>query len=413
MMTWRNFVARTATAAALFGVAMTGAVFVGMRLAKADPGGATRDELTFSGVLRDPDGSLVNRTLSLNFVFHKAGSSATCTPTAMATAVNGAFTASVSTSACPRGFFDGADVTYDVLEGTTPLAMGVNVTPVPYARYADQAGVGSDCPAGYTRDVMQTPGIVCVRTVVLGGMQIPDQVVKVGTGSTAFWIDRFEAAAHAVSSGNQVGTATSPAGAADDIPAAGLPRNGQRPSSVPSPVQALSHPAVGAFTGFPTANITWFQANEACRAAGKRLPTGSEWLAAASGTTDGAACNVSTSASRAAAVTNSCVSASGAHDMIGNVWEWTDEWFAGAGNATMRVNPGTPYWPTDYNADGTWNINGAVNNGVSDNVIGLPAAALRGGVWDDGARAGVFALHLGTAPSGWGTPNGFRCVVLR
>ncbi len=379
----------------------TAAFFAGVYAAHADPGGTTRPALSFAGTLRGASGALT-------FTFHKAGATDCVATTAPVTpdATTGAFSVEVPLSSCPA-IFDGADVTFDVAVGGTTLATAQRVNPVPYARYADQTGVGSLCPAGYTLDAMQTPGTVCVRTVTLGGTGLLDEVVKVGTGSSAFWIDRFEAAAHQASSGAQVGAANTSGGAADDIAAAGLPRNGRRPRGIASPVQALSH------AGMPTVNVTWFQANEACAAAGKQLPTGSQWLRAASGTDDGAACNVSTSASRAAAVTNSCVSASGAHDMIGNVWEWTDEWFAGAGNATMRVNPGTPYWPTDYNADGTWNINGAVNNGVSDNVIGLPAAALRGGVWDDGARAGVFALHLGTAPSGWGTPNGFRCVVLR
>ena len=39
----------------------------------------------------------------------------------------------------------------------------------------------------------------------------------------------------------------------------------------------------------------------------------------------------------------------------------------------------------------------------------LPAAALRGGNWDNGTDAGLFAVNLNNGPSNWNTNNGFRC----
>jgi len=38
-------------------------------------------------------------------------------------------------------------------------------------------------------------------------------------------------------------------------------------------------------------------------------------------------------------------------------------------------------------------------------------AAIRGGNWNDGARAGVFSLNLNNAPSNWNTNIGLRCVL--
>ena len=173
----------------------------------------------------------------------------------------------------------------------------------------------------------------------------------------------------------------------------------------------------------PSAYITWFQANEVCRAAGKRLPTSSEWLAAAQGTTDPGVNNGTLAANSncntmAAGPRNTglgrpgCVSAWGAQDMIGNLSEWTAEWFAGAGAQTTRVNEGRQAWPDGYNSDSTDNIFGVVNNGGSE-ALALPAAALRGGAWVNGVRAGVFAFNLNVAPTYSYSAAGFRCVVDR
>lgn len=45
--------------------------------------------------------------------------------------------------------------------------------------------------------------------------------------------------------------------------------------------------------------------------------------------------------------------------------------------------------------------------------LGIPAAALRGGYWDHGAKAGAFALRLNYGPSAWRTYNGARCCRQR
>lgn len=94
--------------------------------------------------------------------------------------------------------------------------------------------------------------------------------------------------------------------------------------------------------------------------------------------------------------------------MIGNWREWTSEWYTGLGNNTADATP----WPdSSYGGDGTWNIQSSAANGAQD-AQGVPSAANRGGVWDAGTRAGVFALSLDTAPSAWGS-IGFRCILPR
>jgi hypothetical protein len=122
-----------------------------------------------------------------------------------------------------------------------------------------------ECPRGYTRD-HTCPAcddiIVCVRG--------RDEMVKVGD----FWVDRFEASVwqDAGCSGTQYG------GASDNWSSAtGFPYHG----SFTTPRYACSVRDV-----IPSRYLTWFQAQSACAASGKRLITNAEWQAAVAGTVD-------------------------------------------------------------------------------------------------------------------------------
>ena len=346
-------------------------------------------------------------------MFHKAGSTASaCSadPSVMVTisaSANGAFTAQIpmDPSRCPRSLFDGSTVTYDVLQAgeSSPIATRVPITPVPYARFADQVGVNNDCPAGYSRADAAGVRVLCLRG--------DDQVVRVGTGASAFWIDRYEASVWSMRDARGAPYFRSDG----DFPVTAFPRNGQWTTPEP-PAYAASA------AGVPPARwITWFQAFEACRASGKRLPTGEEWLAAGRGTTDpgvsdgsGGSCNTMGGAPRAMGTGTACISAWGVQDAIGNLWEWTVEWYAGAGTTTF-VNVPVQNWPADYRSDGTWNVNGHVYRAPpsTETVDGIPSAALRGGSFSDGIRAGVFSLLLDSAPSQLAAGVGFRCVIPR
>jgi formylglycine-generating enzyme required for sulfatase activity len=99
--------------------------------------------------------------------------------------------------------------------------------------------------------------------------------------------------------------------------------------------------------------------------------------------------------------------------MIGNLFEWTDEWYASP--PTSASPPAGSPWPTSgvsgsYQGDYTWGITSYAYNGAAY-VPGAPAAALRGGYWSYGATAGLFALYLSNAPSSWYTNVGLRCVL--
>lgn len=107
--------------------------------------------------------------------------------------------------------------------------------------------------------------------------------------------------------------------------------------------------------------------------------------------------------------------------MIGNLWEWTNEWYAGTTGDRTRDGCGgvgvmCTAWPPDYGGDGTWNVAGGVYNVPGAGAIrnaALPAAALRGGSWSAGSLPGRFALSLESSPAWWYLDTGFRCVIPR
>ncbi|NTU98489.1 SUMF1/EgtB/PvdO family nonheme iron enzyme [Candidatus Falkowbacteria bacterium] len=172
----------------------------------------------------------------------------------------------------------------------------------------------------------------------------------------------------------------------------------------------------------PWRNISQNQAAEACAKAGKRLPTSAEWLAAALGTPDKTAgwssddCNVANNWQEEAGLTGlgkDCVSASGANDMIGNVWEWVQDsinegtykgqvlplqgYVAGVDDYGMPSST-TPETSANYHGDYFWM--------KPLGVRGL----MRGGYWNNQAEAGVNSVYAVFEPSFTGTGVGFRCV---
>ena len=69
--------------------------------------------------------------------------------------------------------------------------------------------------------------------------------------------------------------------------------------------------------------VSLSQAQRICADVGKRLPTSDEWFHIALGTNPDNC--VVDSFSPGNTGKNNCVSSVGVHDMVGNVWEWTDE----------------------------------------------------------------------------------------
>jgi hypothetical protein len=160
----------------------------------------------------------------------------------------------------------------------------------------------------------------------------------------------------------------------------------------------------------PTRFITYFQAQQALAAVGKRLPSNAEWQQAAIGTPDQGAFtggagpdDGTTSCNTNSAVTtvntgsrSACVSDWGAYDMVGNLREWVADWVPASATCT------------------SW---GSVNTFASDDQMCLvgssttatgPGALIRGGSYGDDTDAGSFAVNGLNQPSLSGNNVGFR-----
>jgi len=173
----------------------------------------------------------------------------------------------------------------------------------------------------------------------------------------------------------------------------------------------------------PWRYISQDQARIACAKAGKRLPTNKEWFAAALGTPDESRdwgpddCQVAGNWQEQpgpAGAGKNCVSAAGAYDMIGNVWEWvkgaTDQGVykgkempaSGFVHSTdgaslpAKTDPDQP--DPNYRKDYFWI--------KKEGVRGMA----RGGYWNNKTDAGQFSVYVVTPPSGAGAGTGFRCV---
>jgi len=414
---WGRFVMKIA----LLGVVVMAAAFAGNRLANARPGvagGTARTFVTVAGSITGLTG-----TQSATFHFGRRGEMMDlCAPRVdIAIGAGGAFSVEVpldeAATPCPETMFNGSDVVVSVdLPGHPGIVRGANVNPVPYAHYASVAGqYGTpDCPVGYSRetDAATPPGRWYCRDVY------GDDIVRVGDGPSAFWIDRYEATIW-MTRGGVVTGGRRLFDNETDFDATRFPRNGQWRSGTATmpvlpPAYALS---VTGGINVPARWVTWFQAQEACRASGKRLPTGEEWLAAAQGTMDpgvssgaGGQCVTMGSAPRNAGGGMLCRSGWGAQDMIGNVMEWTAEWYAAPVGPALASEVADA-WGMDFGSDSTRNvISVAFGSGA---VRRVPTAALRGGHFGSGASAGIFGLNLGDAPSNAFALYGFRCVIPR
>jgi formylglycine-generating enzyme required for sulfatase activity len=161
-------------------------------------------------------------------------------------------------------------------------------------------------------------------------------------------------------------------------------------------IYAVSLPSVT-----PSAYLTWFQAQEACANAGKRLPTSAEWQVGINGTPDPGPDNGTTDCNTDSTFTvaatgsrTSCVSARGAFDMVGNLVEWVADWVP-----RSTACPGWDGFSNDF----------MCLSGASTVALG-PGALLRGGSWTDGTSAGPLMVDGFFMPSGADGLLGFRCA---
>jgi hypothetical protein len=165
----------------------------------------------------------------------------------------------------------------------------------------------------------------------------------------------------------------------------------------------------------PWNHITREQAQLACVRSSKRLPTNEEWYMIALGTPDSneGSCNISGGSFKKTGTAESCVSAVGVFDTVGNLWEWTsddvlDQVYNGrtlpeegyvvqvdkGGVATQSSTSSEMLFGEDY-------IQTAKKGAY---------AIMRGGFYGSRNDAGVYTVHAKALPTTIGPAIGFRCV---
>jgi hypothetical protein len=227
-------------------------------------------------------------------------------------------------------------------------------------------------------------GTVCLDMFEASVWRVPNP-----TTTNAFLVRKVQLG-RATEADLEAGGATQLGTAVDDYEPCG--DNGQ---NCAGDVYAVSLPSV-----VPASNITWFQAQEACANAGKRLPTSAEWQVGANGTPDPGPdngttdCNTASNRVAATGSRNECVSARGAFDMVGNLEEWTADW--------VPLSTECSDWGA-FSDDLMCLAGGST-------AAGGPGAILRGGDFRTRTAAGPLAVVGSGGPSSARSFIGFRCA---
>lgn len=399
---------RTIAGAALAAAGLLAAYQAGRARADGIP---TNPALVYTGFLEEKGAAVSgDRAIGVSIVDGNAKALTGCTSLNDKTPVDaGHFSATFGDDCVKAIQAQGPEVSVQVTVGGKPVGGPVKIAAVPFAIEAERANgvtekartdlLRASCPPGYTAS---TPAgksfIVCKNGV--------DEVVKVGTDATAFWIDRYEAT---VWKTRTPALNESPVFTMKDESDADFPTTG--------PFDEDKRFALSVKEQTPSRFITWLQAEAACRASGKRLPTRIEWLTAVQGTDDpdvpnngmmDSHCHTMGVGPRATGNAALCVSRWGAEDMIGNVDEWIGEWHVRPSDNVNTVAVGS--WPS-----GDISIN-VENNALQTNMAGTEGQALveqRGGFWTLGTGAGSFAMILTNGPITSNAAIGFRCVIPR
>lgn len=260
-------------------------------------------------------------------------------------------------------------------------------TPVDLAEFGALGPPGAQGAAGLNAWERPCPpdavrsGATCIDKFEASVWRVPNPtttnaalVAKIEQGTaTAADLEAGDATALGTASDNYAPCADSGQNCADDIYAVSLP-------GVP-----------------PSSNLTWFQAQMACKNASKRLPSNAEWQAAVAGTPDPGSDNGTTDCNSTGTLSltgarSDCVSSDGAFDMVGNLYELTADWV-----------------PRAFGCD-TWNVGLSPTSDqqcLSDQSE--PFAVMRGGFNGNGPEVGPFAVN--TLPlSNSLSAVGFRCT---
>ncbi len=153
-----------------------------------------------------------------------------------------------------------------------------------------------------------------------------------------------------------------------------------------------SNPSTFKGDDLPVEQVSWNEADAYCKKVGGRLPTEAEWeyaargnsAAARYGTLEEIAWFSSNSGSKTHPVAGKPANVFGLHDMLGNVWEWTADWYADKYESGNTTDPKGPQSGSEK--------------------------ALRGGSWFNGARYARVSDRYWVDPALRDSNDGFRCV---
>ena len=302
---------------------------------------------------------------------------------------------------------------------STPFG-GVNITTSAFIQ--GNLGIGTASPTNplsvsgnaNVTGTLTANQIISTTTVtsgqwITGGCVNPNNPNDIMVPVGPWCVDKYEASVWSAPTGGvQYGT---PSGGADYPCAANGGGNATTgicgPPGGPgvTPIYAISESGV-----YPSAYITWFQAQAACMNSGKELLPNAVWQQAAQGTPVSSSVCATTGSGPVTEANTSCVSSYGAINMVGNVWEWVADWGtagAGASNTAETMIGWDGTGGANYNGN-MYNIGGNAV-GPSGLIEGEVPAVIRGSSWADGSGAGVFAFDADIAPSAVGGNVGFRC----
>lgn len=158
--------------------------------------------------------------------------------------------------------------------------------------------------------------------------------------------------------------------------------------------------------------VSYTQAKQLCARVGKRLPTADEWYRTALGLADDSQCVLSAQAARPSGEAV-CHTGQGIADVVGNVWEWTDD-------TIVEGKYGDRYLPKEGYVDLVDDRGLVVRTGDAPNrdfggdyawvrhdvVQGI----LRGGFYGSGEDGGIFSQNMAVPLDFAAAGVGFRCV---